>query len=338
MKRSSLHNGGLPLTWLLACAWCFALSAGALPDKQTLSGGLFTIEYSPGQDKAAELTLRILEDAVREFDPMLPAGKAPIRVVVTDVSEEFKGYAAHFAGLDVVGLAQPTNNLIIVKAPRLRTPDSDYPGTLRHELVHLLLYRNVDYANLPEWLNEGLAMSLSNEFYWQSMFKIARMFIQNRIIPYRLLDYSFYSPSDQMQFNDAYAQALSMTRHLRDTLGEEMFWRVIRALAEQPFHKALENIAGMSVPDFWNGYERALWKYAIIATMASGFFFQPAAILLIIAYIRRRRIARDIYRRWEEEEAAEAAGGGDVHQWEEFVEDPDAWKQGVYDDEKEDRW
>ena len=323
---------------MLACIGSLAASASPVLEKETLRRGLFLIEYPPGQERAAEQTLRILENAVTEFTPMLPAGEAPIRVVVTDVSEEFTHYAAHFAGLDVVGLAQPTNNLIIVKAPRLRTPDSDYPGTLRHELVHLLLYRNVDYANLPQWLNEGLAMSLSNEFYWQSMFKIARMFIQNRIIPYRLLDDSFYSPSDQMQFNDAYAQALSMTRYLRDELGEDVFWSLIRALADQPFHKALENLAGMSVLEFWNGYERALWKYAIIATMASGFFFQPAAILLIIAYIRRRRIAQDIYRRWEEEEAAEAAGGSTVRHWEEFVEDPEAWKQNVYDDEEEDRW
>lgn len=320
-----------------ACLGCAAAAAAPAPDRHTLKKGLFVIECPTGLESVAEQTLRILEKAVKEFDPVLPAGEAPIRVVVTDVSEEFKHYAAHFAGLDVVGLAQPTNSLIIVKAPRLRTPDSDYPGTLRHELVHLLLYRNTDYANVPQWLNEGLAMSLANEFYWQSMFKIAQMFVQNRIIPYRLLDYSFYSPSDQMQFNDAYAQALSMTRYLRDELGEEVFWRVVRAMSEQRFHKALEEVAGISLTDFWNGYERALWKYAIIAAMASGFFFQPAAILLIIAYIRRRRIARELYRRWEEEDAAEAAGGGTVPDWEELVEDPDAWKQRTYDDE-EDRW
>ena len=177
------------------------------PDKNVLTHGLFTIEYPAKQQKLAQQTLAILENAVQEFDAVLPVGDTPIHVIISDVPTEFKRYAVHFSGLDVSGLARPQNNLIVVKAPRLREPGGDYPGTLRHELVHLLLFRNIDYANLPQWLNEGLAMSLSNEFYWRSLFKVANMFLHGRIIPYRLLDASFYNPSDQMQFSDAYAQA-----------------------------------------------------------------------------------------------------------------------------------
>lgn len=337
--KYSIYHSRVYVIAIIALLLCWgAVGAPSDPDKETLSRNHFIVEYPKGQDSVAEQTLSILEKAVQEFAPVLPVGETPIYVVVTDVPEEFKRYAVHFAGLDVTGLAQPGSDRIVVKAPRLRMPGDDYPGTLRHELVHLLLYRNIDYANMPQWLNEGLAMSLANEFYWQSMFKVANMFLHNRIIPYRLLDDSFYSPSDQMQFNDAYAQALSMTRYLRDLLGEERFWRMIHALREQPFHKALSDIAGMSVLGFWNGYERALWKYAVITLMASGFFFQPAAILLIIGYIRRRRIAQSLYRRWELEEAAEEAGGSAVADWDELVEDPDAWKQGVYDNDDEDRW
>lgn len=323
----------LVLTGALSPVTAFAADS----PKDTLQGGLFTIEYPPNQQAVARQTLLILEEALREFGPMLPAGEKPIRVLVTDVSAEFDRYAVHFAGLDVSGLAQPRNDLIIVKAPRLRMPGADYPGTLRHELVHLLLYRNVDYDHLPQWLNEGIAMSLANEFYWQGMFKVARMFIQNRIIPYHLLDDSFYTPSDQMQFNDAYAQALSMTRYLRDYLGEELFWEVVLGLRKAPFPVVLHEIGGLLLDDFWSGYEKALWKYALVATMASGFFFQPAAILLIIAYLKRRRIAQSLYERWEAEEAADAASGVTIRDWDTLVEDPDAWKQG-FDIDDEDEW
>jgi hypothetical protein len=321
--------------FLLITALFTVVSAAQDPQKATLTQGLFSIEYPVDQRPLAEGTLAVLEEAVREFDPKLPAGDGPIHVVVADVSEEFDRYAVHFAGLNVSGLAQPGNDLIIVKAPRLRMPGSDYPGTLRHELVHLLLHRNVHSANLPQWLDEGIAISLANEFYWQGMFKVARMFIQNRIIPYPLLDDSFYAPTDQTQFNDAYAQALSMTRYLRDRLGETLFWNVVRQLRNTPFDVALSTVANLSLDEFWAGYSRALWKYAAVATMASGFFFQPAAILLIIAYIRRRRIARDIYRRWEAEAAAESAQAGTTTNWEELVEDPEAWKRGKYKEEEE---
>ena len=319
---------------VLAAALCAVAATGQEPAGAVLQRGIFRIEYPAEQHALAEYTLAILEDAIAEYDPVLPAGDGLIRVVVADTPIEFDRYAVHFTGLSVSGLAQPGSNLIVVKAPRMRMPGSDYPGTLRHELVHLLLYRNITYDHLPQWLNEGIAMSLANEFYWQGLFKVAQMFVQNRIIPYHLLDDSFYAPSDQMQFNDAYAQALSMTRHLRDRLGEDVFWTLVHELRDAPFHVALRNVAGLSVIEFWAGYERALWKYAVIAAMASGFFFQPAAILVIIAYLRRRHIARGIYERWEAEEAAEAETGGPVPHWEEFVEDPDAWKDG-YDDDDE---
>lgn len=296
----------------------------------------FEIWFPNGQQSLAEYTAAVLEEAVLEFDPLLPVGDTPIRVLIVDVPEEFEKYAVHFGGLDVSGLAQPQRDLIIVKAPRLRRPGSDYPGTVRHELVHLLLYRNVNYDYLPQWLNEGIAMSLANEFYWQSLFKIARMFIQNRIIPYRQLDQSFYAPTGPVQFSDAYAQALSMTRFLRDRLGEAAFWEMVLKLRNEPFPEALQSIAGLSVIEFWDLYRKALWKYAVIAALASGFFFQPGAVLLILAYLRRRRIARDIYKRWEDEELAAAAGFAEsgVADWDSFVEDPDAWKEG-YDDEEE---
>lgn len=311
-----------------------AVHAGASPDS-ILRHGLFTIEYPEGQRGLAEHTLAILEAATAEFAPMLPAGDQPVRVKIIEASEEFRRFAAHYAELDISGLARPGEGLIVVKAPRLRMPGADYPGTLRHELTHLLLHRNVNPAYLPKWLDEGIAMSLANEYRWQSMFSVARMFVQNRIIPYGRIDQAFFTPTGQEQFNDAYAQALSMTRHLRNMIGDEKFWRMVRGLDSAPFHEALPQAAGITLAQFWDDYERSLWKYALIAAMGSGFFFQPAAILLILAYLRRRRIAQGLYQRWEEEEAEETITGAKALYWEEIVEDPDAWKNGFDDEDDE---
>ncbi len=110
---------------------------------------------------------------------------------------------------------------------------------------------------------------------------------------------------------------------------------MVRGLANAPFHEALPHASGMTLGEFWDAYERSLWKYAVIAAMGSGFFFQPAALLLILAYLRRRRIAQSLYQRWEEEEAEESRGSPRVLHWEEVVEDPDAWKNDYYD---EDDW
>lgn len=304
----------------------------------TLSQGLIVIEYEETQQKVAVQSLKIVEAALLEFSPLLPVGEESIHVKIVAASEEFDSYAAHFAGLTVAGLAKPGEALIVVKAPRLRTPGSDYPGTLRHELVHLLVYRNLNPAFIPTWLNEGIAMSLANEYRWQAMFSVAHMFIRGRIIPYHKLDSAFFLPTGQEQFGDAYAQSLSMTRYLRNRLGEKQFWRVVLAMKERPFQKALHETTGMTIQQFWSEYERSLWKYAVVATMTSGFAFQPAAILLIVAYLRRRRIAKKIYKRWEDEEAEENETKGRIIYWDEVVEDPDAWKKGTRNDEDNDLW
>ncbi|HEX73207.1 MAG TPA: hypothetical protein ENN65_07825, partial [Candidatus Hydrogenedentes bacterium] len=252
-----MHKQSLvPAIGVIAAAAGCLYGFPAVPDMTTR--GLFSIEYERGQEAVAQRTLEILEEAVEEFDPLLPVGDIPIYVKVIDAPADFTRHAAHFASLNVSGIARPGQALIVVKSPRLRAPGSDYPGTLRHELVHLLLYRNVNPAYLPQWLNEGIAMSLANEYRWQAPFLVARMFVQNRIIPYHKVDNAFFTPTGQEQFGDAYAQALSMTRHLRNRLGEEQFWRMVRAMKEKPFPTALREEGGVTIQQFWNEYERSL--------------------------------------------------------------------------------
>lgn len=335
MKNYGTYSEQVFLTIVLAITAALHFQAAG----DTLDSGQISIEYASDQEKVARQTMRILEDALKEYAPLLPAGKDIIYVKIVAVSDEFDQYAVRFSGLTVSGLARPQQSLIVVKAPRLRMPGEDYRGTLRHELVHLLVYRNINPAFIPIWLNEGLAMSLSNEFRWQAMFSVARMFLRGRIIPYHKLDQAFLAPSGQEQFGDAYAQALSMTRHLRNRLGEEQFWKMVREMKNQPFPKALHKITGLTIQQFWGAYDRSLWKYAAVATMASGFFFQPAAILVVLAYLRYRRKSRNLYKKWEQEEIEESQGRGRIIYWDEVVEDPDAWKGNVYTDiEDEEKW
>lgn len=322
---------------LFLILWAVSLHCAAqmppLPEKERLQQGIFTIDYVPSQHKTAVLSLQILEEALKEFSAYLPAGEAPVHVAIADTLDDFDQYAVHFAGLDVSGVAHPGAGLIAVKAPRLREPGGDYAGTLRHELVHLLLFRSIGYDRLPQWLNEGLAMYLSNQHYWDGAMRIAVMFVRNRIIPYHELDNAFYQPLGREEFSDAYVQALYMTRQLHRQLGEEKFWKVIHALKEQTFGKALISEGGIDLETFCRGYEKSLWKYAIIALTASGAAFQPGAILLILAYLRHRRLSKGLYRKWEEEEL-EALVDRDppVFTWNEVVEDPDFWKQDREDD------
>lgn len=300
-----------------------------------LSHGAFRISYQENDAETAQAALRVLEAAAAEFHPLLPLGNAPVQVVVAHTYDEFLRYAKRFSQVTVSGVARAEQGLIVVKAPALRPSGDDFAGTLRHELVHVLLYRNSNTDELPHWLNEGICMSLANEYYWAAPLQMAKMFLSSRLIEYRDLDYAFLAPGNEMEFGDAYAQALSMTRFLRDHLGEDRFWAVVRGVREMSFPDALRRFGGSSPQEFWQAYRRSLWLVALLGTMASGSFFTPAAFLLIAAYLRKRHQGRRILKRWAREEAAEDARDR-FFVWEDVVDGPYDWE--LENEEEDDSW
>lgn len=295
-----------------------------------LEHGIFRVYHAPEHAELAARSAEALAEAAAEFAPRLPAGDTPIRVVIAATHDEFQAHARTFQHVEVSGVARASENLIVVKAPGIRMPGDDFRGTLRHELVHILLDRNIDTDLLPRWLNEGICMSLANEHYWASVVTVARMFTRRGIIPYPELDRTFRAPGDEMAFGDAYAQALSMTRHLRNRLGEEVFWEVVLATRDRHFADALRDIAGITVLEFWRGYESGLWRIVVVGTLVSGSLLGPAGFLVIIAWFRQRTRNRRTLARWDLEEAAAALDPfPDPFTWDEVVEDPDAWKEGT---------
>ncbi|MBN2307884.1 MAG: hypothetical protein JXR94_02870, partial [Candidatus Hydrogenedentes bacterium] len=202
------------------------------------------------------------------------------------------------------GVADSEAGVIAVKAPELLPPGGDVTGTLRHELVHVLLARNVRIDRMPRWLNEGIAMTQAREYRWESGFRVAQMYFQNRLLTYDALELSFLEPGREMEFGDAYAQALSMTRFLKDELGEERFWRVVSGLNTATFPEALEQHGSMSLEELSEAWRGSLWQVALVFSIVSGFsIFQVMAVLTIMAYLRKRRQGRLRMRRWEEEDA-----------------------------------
>lgn len=326
-----LVRAALAVWGTLCCIGCFPAAA------DTLERGIISIEYHPDDAADAAWAGDVLTGALEEYAVHLPAGDKTVRVVLAHTVDEFLHEAGDMARLSVAGFARGYEGLIVIKGPRLRLPGDDVKGTLRHELVHVLLARNVNDAYLPRWLNEGIAMLLANEYTWASPMTVARMFFQRSLIEYKDLDWKFLVPGDEMEFGDAYAQAFSMTRYLRKQLGEETFWKLVLAMREMPFADALEKFGGMTVLDFWGRYRYSLVLTTIIGAAMSGSFFTPAAFLVIIAWFRKRRKAKALYKKWDREDAEERALQPNVYTtWDEVVEDPEAWKDGTEYEETED--
>lgn len=324
-----MRRFGIRLLWSALCLISMLAAACAASAKEITRSNL-TVTYAEADADIAERSLQIAEEAVAEFATHLPLGEEQVHITIAPTMEEFHRLAPNFQHLHVSGVADSDEGRIILKSPRLRNIEDDYVGTIRHELVHILLYRNA--RSLPRWINEGTAMLLANEYRWSSTLTVGKMFLSNRIIPYSRLDFAFMAPYSNQQFGDAYAQSLSMTRYLMNRIGEEKFFAVLRGTREMSFPDALREFGGLSPTQFWNLYERSLWRVAVISTLTSGSFFGPAAFILLIAVWRKRISNRKILRRWEAEE--KATEGVELFNWDEHVEDEEAWK-GEDDDDGE---
>lgn len=306
--------------WLVAFA-LLALHSGA----ESISQGPFTVDFDPVDRGAAEDGLHYLLEARDEFAPRLPLGDAPVTMRIARDLNEFLGLSGMYGHVAVNGVTRADHNAIAVKSPRFRSIEEDYRGTVRHELVHILLHRNTDAARLPRWLNEGICMLLANEIQWQSAIQVTRMHLTGQIIPLESLDQAFAARGTDQQFSDAYAQALSMTRKLYDELGEEKFWAVVRAVRTVSFGEAMAHTGGLPVAVFWQDYSRGLWLLTVITTLRTGSFWGIVAVLSLLAFAARWIRNRQIVRRWDDDaDPAEP----DVFDWDRILEDADAWKRG----------
>ena len=245
----------------------------------------------------------VFEAGLLRYSSRLPAGPDPIQVHICQTREEFYELFGGSRARRVEGFARSREGIIVLKAPRLLGTNSDYAGIARHELLHVLLARNTNPDNLPRWLNEGIAMTLSREGRWGAMISMARIYTGRRVIEYKDLPHVFSAPGNETVFGDAYVQSLSMTRYLQSQIGEERFWAIVGGLQSQAFEEALHAQTGVSLEEFFDAWRSTLWRTALVSSIVTGLsIFQVAAILLVVGYFRKRARNRRIVQTWDEED------------------------------------
>ena len=302
---------------IIACAAHAATSV----EPQQIKRGIFVVEYWPGDEQVAQDSLETLDQTLAEFAQHLPGGNQPITVTICRSLQEFRRRAGQYGRTWIGGVTATPSGRIAVKAPYLLPEPRDYDGLLRHELLHVLLARNVQEACLPRWLNEGIVMVLSRENRWGSMARVARMYVSGRLIPYYNLDFAFLPLGDEVLSGDAYAEALSLTRYLIDRLGEEGFWDLVGAMRHEPFETALFRATGLKPGPLYAAWRDSMWMPAILITAGSAFsVFDVMALIVIIAWIRKRRRNLAILQQWDEEERADGT-------WHNEYVSPDPWTE-----------
>jgi hypothetical protein len=129
----------------------------------------------------------------------------------------------------VAGHADPDLGVILVTLPEGPEQRLLVEQRVPHELMHILLYQKnpIGYANLPTWLNEGLASNAELDPNPDYRILLEDAASKNSLIPLHDLCSSF--PRDAYSALLSYAEAASFVKYLRDSYGIPRLEALVKA-------------------------------------------------------------------------------------------------------------
>lgn len=186
---------------------------------QTLEQDGVRVHWYEGGADFGQAALDAARAGLRSFEEILPVTlSAPVDVYIYHSTDTLQ---ATLRGQDwVAGHASPDLGVVMVAIPPGETQSLAMQTQIPHELAHVLLYQTVgpNYARLPVWLREGLAVNA--ELYPNPDFERAlRVATENgSLLSFNELCLSF--PPDASRAFTAYAQAASFTTWVQKNYGQ----------------------------------------------------------------------------------------------------------------------
>jgi hypothetical protein len=202
-------------------------------DWKTVEGSIVRVHWYEGNAGFGQRALDIGERAIQDASTLLG-------VTETDPID-FYIYADRDAFYDVIGQGLPENVGGLALAP-IRTlfaniapsaVDDPWVGiVVPHELTHLVFNTAIKnpYHEPLHWLNEGLAVYLSEGFGAGTRASVDRAGRSGDLMPLRALVGQFPSTADK--FSLAYDEAVSAIDYMVRTYGREALVKLIRGYAD----------------------------------------------------------------------------------------------------------
>lgn len=240
---------------------------------RTLEGPIVRLHWYEGDEAFARRALEIGEGAiarasellgVQETEPLdffIYASEPAMRAALGPGTRENVGGQANASLRTMFGLIEPSDI------------DSDWVDVLvEHELTHLVFDTAVSnaYHDPPRWLNEGLAVYLSEGLSLGDSSSVRAAAERGTIIPLDGLGGLF--PTTRDRFNLAYAESVSAVSFFIETYGEDQLVELIRSYAGGVTDdEAFTSATGADLADF-----DAAWLASLGAEVPSPFGPRPA--------------------------------------------------------------
>lgn len=246
----------------------------------------------------------IAQQMINDFG--LPLQK-PIDVIVASTAEEFQRIQPGGSRVPTwaIGVAYPQQNLIILLSPTVRQRGHiDIIKTFQHEVLHIILGQAFKgKANVPRWLDEGLAMIAANEWSMARLSTMTFAVLGRKMIPMEQLTESF--PWDPDQAQTAYCQSFYFISFLKGRFGSDLFKTFLQKYTvHKNFQRAIfdtYNVRWEEMEDLWRGYLRLRFSWIPLITSSTTIWF-VATLIFILGYLRKKRMNRLKLKQWTREE------------------------------------
>jgi hypothetical protein len=200
---------------------------------RTLDGEVVRLHWFEGDDAFGQRALQIGEQAVQRARELLGVTDfTPVDFFIYSSAADLRFALGPGARENVGGQAHPDIRTMF----GLIRPDqihSDWVDTLvAHELTHLVFDSATDnpFNGPPRWLNEGVAVYLSEGYSPTRRDPVERAVERGELIPIVGLGGLF--PTTLDEFLLAYGESVSAVDFFVRTYGEEKLWALVRSYAE----------------------------------------------------------------------------------------------------------
>lgn len=197
-------------------------------DWQTMVGGIVRLHWYEGDDTFAQQALQMAEDGIAKASAFLGFDEtAPIDFFIYADQSPFYDALGPATRDNVGGEANPaTRTLFALIAPG----DLQYASTVvPHELTHVVfgdITQNPDH-DPPRWLNEGIAVYVSQGFDSSDKELVAQAVSDGTLMPLAALSGEF--PTSQQGFYLAYAESVSAVDYFMRTYGQADLDELVKA-------------------------------------------------------------------------------------------------------------
>jgi hypothetical protein len=199
---------------------------------RTLEGPLVRIHWAQGGDQFGERALQIGERAVEEATALLGVEETqPIDFFVYGDRSAFQDVLGPALQENVGGIALSEIRTMFANIEPAAVNDAWVGIVIPHELTHLVFNTATGnpYHAPPHWLNEGLAVYLSEGYNAPARASVERAVRSNEIMPLGALVARF--PSTAERFSLAYDESVSAIDYLIRTHGQDALVSLIRSYA-----------------------------------------------------------------------------------------------------------